>query len=767
MTSISRYKSLSLTILLLGLLLTVLPCNTAQAAPPIPQVINGGFETVDVKSNFASGWTRGFGAETHASADLDTNVFHSGARSLRISDSTPTTAYRYAIVNSDWINVEPSTTYRMEFWARGHGVGLFKAGAGFEGAGEYRQPLPVGDYDWREISVRLTTPADCRRITLQFVADGVTDAIWIDDVRLERSPVQLANLKEVQSPKPYSTWFPRTPGPLPNKLVVADVSHQSTDVCTVLTALQGLVNRKGAKLYLINPTNPAGYDNRWLNWLKEKKYTGAEERLADPMDAITRFRSYFHGVIVWDPSLPGSVNAAWMLASVRDCLPCSPEMAKRLHLPVIEDLWGRWHRNVDAYRYVYERYWPVMSHNLLAWEYPLTTSLSSRDYMVQHRVLMFWASAPGDKEAGADPTAEMEFIEEVLSQTPGNVPVMGWPMYGNRGIEEYTAVRLLSEFGKWVPGTGFSSNVSVHSAVTPASSVFRQPKVTAAGQPDPKTAYLTVNIMDSGDAQWYWQLYQQGIWADPVRGAVPTGYGMNVTILDTLPAVAQWYYEHRAPGDTLFGLLYMNAPVYASRFRPVDRERIWADFVRQFDSYRKRLDMDGIEIYNGGNSGASAPDALFRRYTSGMKGLHYILADLGRHDGVPPDHVNEIIDGVAIFHTRTNFRIWSTTAELSQRTMEGENSWLRDEIVSHTPQTRPSFVSALAISWYYYPAWIKDLATRLPANYKIVSPGQLAQLYLAAKAQLSPFAFREGANTPPQISRSNKSLQYKKSTGSP
>lgn len=728
---ISRTCALNLILLCAA----ICPCCLADRLPDLPQAPNPGFEMVDTKLGFAEGWTRGFGQGTHASAEIDDRVYHSGKQSLRISDSTATSAYHYAIVNSDWIAVAPSTTYRLRFWARGRAVGKFMVGAGFAGGGEYRESLPVGDYEWQEISVRLTTPAACTRLTLQFVADGVTDALWLDDVRLERSEVQEANLVEVRSPHPSQNWFPRTPGPLPDRLVVADISKSSADVCAVLTALQGIVNRTGPRLYLINPTNPVGYDSRWLTWLQHRGYTGPEELLANPLEAIGRFRDRIRGAIVWDPAIPGTVNGAWMLAGIKNGLPCSPNMAIQLKLPVMEDLRNRWRRNVDVYRYVFDKYWPVMSHDLLAWEYPGSSALSSRDYMVQHRVFMFWASAPLDKEPGADPAAEMEFIEHILGCTPGNVPVMGWPQYGGtRGIEEYTAVRLLSEYGKWVPGTGYNSNVSVHSAINPPATAFRQSNRTASINaplhPDSKTAYVSINIMDSGDAQWYWQFYQQLIWADPTRGTVPTGYGMNVTMLDTLPAVAEWYYQNRAPGDSFFGLIYMNAPVYASRFRPADRERIWADFVRRFDSYRKRLDMDGIEIYNGSTSGPSASEAVFKRYVGGMKGLKYILADLGRHTDTTPEHSASILNGTVIFHTMTNFRVWSSADEVLHKTMESENRWLSGEIVGHTPSRRPAFVTALAISWYYYPTWMKDLVQRLPADYRAVSPGDLARLFM-------------------------------------
>ena len=718
-----------------SLLCALMSASLALAADA-PVVPNPGFEAVSPDSGFADHWIRGYGPGTRASADLDDTVFHSGKRSLRISDATPSAAYKYALVNTDWIAVQPQTTYLIRLWARGKNVGKCFVGAALQGAGEHRQALPVGDYDWQEVTCRVTTPAECHSVSLQIVVDGVTDALWVDDVSLTVSEVQLTNIREVRYPKPYTSWFPRTPGPVPQHLVVADTSGQNPDVNALLVALQGLVNRKSPRLYLINPTNPAGYDNMWLTYMREKGYTGAEERLTDPLEALKRFRGAFHGLIVWDPELPGSVHAAWMLAGLRDCLPASPELAQKTGLPIVEDLRGRWKRNVDAYRYVYERYWPQMSHHLLAWEYPLNTSLSSRDAMVQNKVFLFWVSSYTDHEKGADPPAEMAFAEELLRNTPGNVPVMGWPMHITRGIEEYTAVRLLSEYGKWVPGTGFNSNVTVHSAITPPAKVFRQAFRTRSPAPvrlGRDKLYATINIMDSGDAHWYWQLYQRGIWADPARGSVPIGYGMNVTLLDTLPLVAQWYYENMTPNDSFFGLLYMNVPVYASRFRPEDRERIWREYVAQFDSYRRRLDMDGIELYDGGTNGPSASVETLRRFTRGMPGLKYILADLGRHTDTTPANASSLVDNTVVFRTLTNFRVWTGSEDLVARKMEGENAWLLGEITGHAPTARPGFMSALAISWSYYPAWLKDLRAKLPADYITVSPGDLARLWREAR----------------------------------
>ena len=320
---------------------------------PIP---NSGFEQANEADGFAQHWIRGVAPETSGSAARDDSVAHSGRCSLRIRNMTPTAAYRYVIANTEWVNVSPETTYIIQSWTRGQRVGRAFLGMAFEGAGEHRQALPSGDYDWTVTQLRATVPPGCSRVSIQFLADGVTDGLWVDDVVLERSPIQLAGLKESRNVKQPASWYPRTPGPLPASLTVVDLQGADRDTRAMLTALQGLVNRRQPQLYLLHPTDPPGMDAMWLEELQRHGYTGTPSTKLEPAEAIARYREAIQGVVVWDPELPGTQNAAWALAGLRNALPVSPESLGRFNLPVVEDLRGRWKRNVDAYRYIWTTY---------------------------------------------------------------------------------------------------------------------------------------------------------------------------------------------------------------------------------------------------------------------------------------------------------------------------------------------------------------------------------------------------------------------------
>ena len=70
--------------------------------------------------------------------------------------------------------------------------------------------------------------------------------------------------------------------------------------------------------------------------------------------------------------------------------------------------------------------------------------------------------------------------------------------------------------------------------------------------------------------------------------------------------------------------------------------------------------------------------------------------------------------------------------------MVDENAWLSQEITSHASRQRPAFMSAMAVSWNYFPAWVCDLRRGLPQDYELVSPVELARLLKQHTKSQSP-----------------------------
>lgn len=698
-------------------------------------VLNPGFEVDTDSDRVPDNWELEIGGNAKGKVELDSDQYHSGKKSVRISNASGSAPFVYTAIKSKQIAVQPSTTYVARFFAKATDARKVSVHIRCEGAGNRIMYIEEGDYDWKEFRCQFTTAERTQLMRIFFVSEDVTGGLWIDDVSIELADVQMANLKEKHYPKDFPGVFPRSRGPLPEHLTVFDCRRQANDDAMemALAALQGLVNRTSPRLYMINQTNPENYDEMWLKYMQEKGYTGKEQRVSEPAELLKQFRKEISGAIVYDTNLPGSIHAACMLGGIKRAIPLSPALLRKFDLPIVMDLRGKWKRNVDAYRFVYENYFDQMNHHVIAWFHPLMNTPYVVDYLVEFKIFTFWMSSYKDREKGADPAAEEKFINELLASTPANIPVLGWPGYGdNKGIQEYNGVRWLSEFGKFMPGSGFCSNLSVHSAINPPDKIFTQKgrKREDLLELQKDKIYVSINVIDSGDALWYWQLWQRNIWADSERGSVPIGWCMNGGLYETLPLVLQWYYENATPNDLFFGLWYMNTASYASRFLPKQKQQIWKQWVQLTNEYCQKLDLEGIELYNGSWGEPTPPTPeTFRYYTEGMDNLKFILADLGRHDSINPANANYILDDTVVFHTLTRYKIWATSDEVLTRKREESVAWVVDEIKANSPATRPGFMTAMAISWYFYPSWIKDIAEQLPDEYVVVNPYQLAKLY--------------------------------------
>ncbi len=707
-------------------------------------VPNGDFEKSASDGKSPEGWTVGIAPNTKATIELDPAVAHSGRSSIRLVDQSPTQPFIYAVIHSPKITVRPETTYDIRFFARATNATGCSVGADLDVGDVCRENLPVGSYDWQLITFTVTTQPDETELTIHFLADGLTEGLWIDDVSIAASPRQIAGLSEVRYPKDFSGPFPRTPDDLPERLLVCDATKLPDETYRWVVALEGIVNRKGPRVYLINKVahEPGIWvDEQWLAYMKQRGYTGEEERLADPEELVRRFRDEIAGLVVFDPELPGSINASWMLAGLKNCLPVSPETAAslgpRLGLRVVMDLRGMWKRNVEAYRYVYDRYWDQMCHHVLAWQFPPSRRFCTQDYLVEFKVFQFWVSNPDDKEKGGDPKAEMAFAHEILANTPANIPMMGWvggddPKYV--WLTEYTFSHLVSEYGKFIPGSDLDCNISVHSAFRPDGGLFRQKsrRQPSAVKLENDKAYVSFSIMEGIDALNYWQGYQRKMWADPQRGQAPMGFGMNPMLNDVMPLVQQYYYETMTANESFFAMVYLNEPVYANRFRKSDRERIWSEWLRSIGDYCRRLDMDGVEVCWSGVGRRNLPaDGILGRYCRALPEIDYLIADCGAGNRatIPSDACASLVDGKVVFHTLNHYHVWSANENMNAWPMDRENERTLQEIQRLLPHRRPAFASTVGTSWVYRPSWVADLQRKMPPSLVLVSPRDLARLY--------------------------------------
>ncbi|WP_372628961.1 GxGYxYP domain-containing protein [Cohnella sp.] len=146
-------------------------------------------------------------------------------------------------------------------------------------------------------------------------------------------------------------------------LDVADVYDAPGDVKLLMSTLQGIVNRKEPRIYLLE--NQEEGRLAWLNdlsvpyWLHD-----------DYWDVFDAYRKEIKGVVVYDPAVPDSVNVATTLAGLEDAVVASPELAAKLTampygLNVVKDFRGMFKDRMDAYTWQYDNLWSRTTRRML------------------------------------------------------------------------------------------------------------------------------------------------------------------------------------------------------------------------------------------------------------------------------------------------------------------------------------------------------------------------------------------------------------------
>jgi len=521
---------------------------------------------------------------------------------------------------------------------------------------------------------------------------------------------QPTDIPYTQQARPFADIFPRSAPPA-RTLMVCDLRKERPDVRLMVFALQGLVNRAQPRLYCLwNQT-----DELWLEQMKERGWIDATERVA-VTDLLARFRGVVKGAVITDPALPHTKNIATMLAGVRDALPVSPRLARTLDLPVLEDLRGRWKTSAEAYRWALEELWPSMNHHVLACLWP--DHLALRDYLVQHKVFIFWLPGPIDgAQKYSDPEAEVRLVEELLARAPANIPVMGYSWAGQDvGIGEGPGVTLFAEFAKYLVGSIDVSNLSVHSGFNVE---LRQPPAPPPPALQQDKIYVSFIISDGDNLPVLATHNFPQLWSDPTRGKFPIGWTLSPSASMLIPSVVDYYYRTATPNDHFLGAVsgvgYTYLDHYAKRFRETDRPAVLREFFDQTAEYMRRCDLRDLWIM-----GATRPE-LFAAYAQGIPFLRSLFPDYGRAVVSYADATFSTARRVPVFRA---VGVWRMDASREERINE-----LVADVRRMSPSDRPGFMHIFVLNWFCDLPMLGEILQRLGPDYVCVRPDHLAQLY--------------------------------------
>ena len=157
---------------------------------------NGGFESDLVPpENTFFGWRT---ARTDGKLDIaaDRSVKRSGARSIRLSFKGYSKAELYNLFQT--IAVEPSTNYKLSFWVRtealrsGGPPQIEAVCSNDEKLITTTKPFAAGTNDWSQLSLEVSTPANCNGLTIRtaraYCGDNcpIVGIVWYDDFEITK-----------------------------------------------------------------------------------------------------------------------------------------------------------------------------------------------------------------------------------------------------------------------------------------------------------------------------------------------------------------------------------------------------------------------------------------------------------------------------------------------------------------------------------------------------------------------------------------------------
>jgi hypothetical protein len=339
--------------------------------------------------------------------------------------------------------------------------------------------------------------------------------------------------------------FNRLPrGAPPKKLWALPISDaMSWHEKTYLACLQGLVNRKQTRLYMIHP----GTDKFWLEYYQDR-FAVQVQVVDEPGDAARLFADELSGYIVYDAKMPHSLNMATTLGALQNALPISQHLEKQIRqigLAKIDDLCGRWPDLYQAYEWALAEMVPKCNRTLLAQlcvhdpHWPVST-FTNRDYVIANNIFSVdISSSERDKRDTA-------LMRNIYAAYPEGTVVLGWHCVRDK---EHEAIGLSSEFGHYGVCTLNTPNLTVHASIRlAAGTVFKQRTVDKKALTVKDKVYVAYQTTD-GDAAWFVKDLIQTDWANPQRGRLKYNWGFLPLAYDLMPGMVQYYFENLQAHD--------------------------------------------------------------------------------------------------------------------------------------------------------------------------------------------------------------------------
>lgn len=405
-------------------------------------------------------------------------------------------------------------------------------------------------------------------------------------------------------------------------------------VQAMLISLQGLANTGGPRFYFV-------YPEKWdflftpsvLEFYKNKhQYTFTE--LTTPESALSTFKQYVKGYVVWDKNVRTSLIVAFTIAGLEKAVVVSEDlipMADAAGLKPVMDLRGTFtgQSDVQIYQWAYDRYWDRCSREFVVWmggESGKIMKPGVADFgILKQAFFTDLSTEPAD-------SAEYALAKKIMSGQKPMSMVMGWHSYAKD--KERDHVRLASSYTLRVDGLHTLPNMSFSSqtTVTPGFTFKNNHNVKPGVTYTPgKKVYITCVQTDC---------LGLGAWLKPGRGEIPYAWEVTMNWVWLAPTMLEYFYGMATPNDYFIGSLGGPGYMYPKAIPPA----ALPGAVAKARELMQQLDLNVFEImdYSEGATVEGNSDVTPEVMDAFYKGMPDAIGFL---NGYAPSHSFMVRDG--------------------------------------------------------------------------------------------------------------------------
>ena len=398
------------------------------------------------------------------------------------------------------------------------------------------------------------------------------------------------------------------------------IDGKAVDELFLVSALQGIVNRKGPRLFLYAKAGNhqhllPDYSDRWIEYYKACKDLQFEP-IEGLDDLINKFRSEINGLVIHDPENDATTCLAMTAAGLDNLLPVTSSMQALKSfqgLPVKYNFSEKWSKRekLAAYEWALENLMPRCSKKIAC---SVGNNIKSGDYVVMKKGFFFRLSY-----RAAD--GEIQTIGKILKALDAPAAVYGW---GEPTEHEF--MHVVSQSGNFTMGL-IQPGLSFHAQV-PAKTQFSQLRHLKTGETNPEKKYYIAFLTAEGDTPKAALSFIGGQWLDGNRGSIPVNWGMNPLIASEFPALYEYYIDSAKPNDYFFSACSGAGYLYTAYVPDISKFAAHTDRHLRIADLRYQDIWSFLGEYRITDEKSLAVTGHYLKNSSFIKGVLYCFHDL-------------------------------------------------------------------------------------------------------------------------------------------